>query len=113
MKNVYNSIMSLYREILSVAEREKEAIAASSLEMIEHYCSLKDGLLNELMSLTDSGYPPMDTGQCAELRFLIKQVSELNEHNRQVVQNMANEIVGQIYLAGTTKEAFHAYSAVK
>lgn len=113
MKSVYDSIVSLYTELLGIAEREREAIAASSLEMVEHYCSLKDGLFQKLTGLISSGYPPMDAGQCAELRSLIKQVSDLTEHNRQVVRNVTNEIAGQIFLAGTTKEAFHAYAYVK
>lgn len=116
MKAEDSEIIVLYKELLEVAEREREEISGSDLDKVEHYCSLKDGIIQKIAELTrmsGSGLAALNAEQKEILEPIIKKIIQLHDSSTKAVQEMRSGVNSELTGLNTAKTAFKAYNAYK
>lgn len=113
MKAEDSEIIVLYKELLEVAEREREELSASDLDKIEQYCSLKDGLIQKIAGLTGSGLAALNAEQKEILEPILKKIIQLHDSSTKAVQEMRSGVNSELTGLNTAKTAFKAYNAYK
>lgn len=111
-----SEIILLYKELLEVAEREKEELSASDLDKVEYYCSLKEGLIQKIAELTgmsSKGLEALNAEQKEVLEPILKKIIMLHDAGTKAVQEMRNRVNSELTGLNTAKTAFKAYSAYK
>ncbi len=100
----------LYEKLLDAATGEKDAVARCNIDEIEHYCSLKEGLVKELEDMRSSGkMPVLSPRQKDEIESLIRKIIEINAGNASAVGNIRDEVITEISGLRKRKAAFKAY----
>lgn len=116
MKSGHSEIITLYKELLEVFEKEKEELSASDIDKVEYYCSLKEGLIQKIAELTGmpgNGLAGLNSEQKETLEPLLRKILLLHDAGTKAVQEMRNSVNSELAGLNTAKTAFRAYTAYK
>lgn len=111
MGTEFNKAADICKKLLDVLEEEKKEIAANNLDRIEHYCSIKMELIQELDEInkgSSSGTGAAD--KRAEIEPILKNIIELNETNAEAVRNMKKDVLNEISTGHKKSKALKAYN---
>lgn len=106
-----NRIIVLCRELLGILEKEQVEIAEHNLDNLEHYGSLKAGLIKEMQLPANSGLWNSNPEHTAEIRSLMEKIVDINGSNEKALLNIKEEIFTGISTIQETKTAHKAYLA--
>jgi len=110
MNTVHEKSVKVCGKLLDILEKEKQEIAANNLDSVEHYCSIKMGLIQELDEINKEIARTACTDISAKIEPLLKKIIELNETNAEAVRNMKKDVLSEISTGHKKSKAFKAYN---
>lgn len=110
METESNKAVDVCQKLLEILEKEKKEISAKNLDSIEHYCSLKMGLIKELDDINKEVARTDSAEKAAKVEPLLKKIIELNESNAEAVRNMKKDVLNEITTGHKQSKAFKAYN---
>ncbi len=109
MKTDENEMISLYKRLLDITEKEQSEITACNIDKMEHYWSLKEELIGELEKM-NNGEPWISSlKQNGEIESLIKKIISANKSNADAVSEMKRSLLKDISSLHNNKKAVSAY----
>lgn len=109
-QNKENRIIVICRELLDILDKERGEIAAANLDKLEHYGSLKEGLIKEMQAPANSGLWISSPEDTAEIHSLMKKIVDFNESNEKSLLKIKEGIIAEFSTIQTTRKAHKAYS---
>lgn len=104
-----NKILSLYKKLLDIAEKEQVEIANNNIDSLEGYFIQKDEIIKEIETLNNSGSGVLSYRENTEIETIIKKILELNEKNIRDVQKLQYSIVTDVSAIHKGRNAHRAY----
>ena len=109
MKTDEKRMISLYKRLLDITEKEQNEITACNIDKMEYYWSLKEDLIGELEKM-NNGEPWISSRkQGDEIESLIKKIISTNKTNTAAVSEMKKSLLNDISSIHNGKKAVSAY----
>jgi hypothetical protein len=109
MKTDENRMISLYKRLLDITEKEQNEIKDCNIDKMEYYWSLKEDLMGELKKM-NNGKPLISSrAQSGEIESLIKKIISANKTNAAAVSEMKKRLLKDISSIHNDKKAVSAY----
>jgi hypothetical protein len=111
MKTDENKMISLYKRLLDITEKEQNEITDCNIDKMEYYWSLKEDIIGELEKM-NNGEPWISSRkQSGEIESLIKRIISANKTNAAAVSEMKKSLLKDISSIHNNKKAVSAYQS--
>ena len=109
MKTDCSKIISLYKRLLDITEKEQNEIANFNIDNIENCWSLKEYIIRELEKMNHG--KPWNAGSHMddEIVTIIKKIIAVNKINADKVREMKDELLKNISTLHNSTKAVRAY----
>ncbi len=104
-----NNILSLYRTLLEISEKEQAEITNNNIDMLEEYSLKRDEIIKELEGLNKSESAVRFYSENTEIRDIIQKIFTINEQNIKNIQALRDIIVTDASAIQTNRNARRAY----
>ena len=111
MKTDYNSMLSLYKRLLDITEKEQVEIADCNINRMEDCWSLKEDIIRELEKLSKGESWNSCREKSEEAGSLIRKIIAANKINIYKVRNMKEALLKDVSSLHNGKKAVSAYQA--
>ena len=109
MKTDCSKIISLYKRLLDITEKEQNEIANFNIDNMESCWSLKEDTIRELEKMNDG--KPWNAGSHMddEIITIIKKIIAVNKINADKVREMKDELLKNVSTLHNSTKAVRAY----
>ena len=112
MKTDENKMISLYKRLLDITEKEQSEITTCNIDKMEYYWSLKEDLIGELEKMNNGESWISSRNQSGEIESLIKKIISANKTNAAAVSEMKKSLLKDISSIHNNKKAVSAYQSL-
>ncbi len=102
-------LISLHREILSVAEKEREAIKGKDLDALAKHSQAIDEIIEQIDGINKSGSAVLSKEQGAEVESIIRKILAAREENAKHVSAMRDNILDDMFAHNKSRNAHNSY----
>lgn len=104
-------VITLYKRLLEILDKEQEEITKRDIDGIEYFCAAKIDIMNELAALEAQGYFGYSVQQISEVESLTIKVMNMNKANSEAVMEMKKSVAREIAGLCENKNAIKAYKS--
>ncbi len=109
MKTDGNKMISLYKRLLDITEKEQNEIEKCNIDNMESCWSLKDDIIKELEKLNSGKSWNSCREKSDEVGSLIRKIIVVNKTNTDKVREMKDELLKNISTLHNSTKAVRAY----
>lgn len=109
MTTAYEASLILYKELREILEKEKEDIAASDLDRLEHYCAVKEEIIQKLSRLETRGLAARNQLTGNRLEADIREILLVHEENAKALLEIRDRLATELTGLQAVKTTLKAY----